>query len=599
MPFVSKDNLTLIRNKINSLYVRKDSQYEANLLWGGKNFSGSFGPIDASMIQELGPNRFAFAGIAGVTLEYTRDGSTWTALSDDTLKKQLFSTGGSFYIGNYASSGIDKSKYGCRVTIRTSSNFGNIYSVLNKFAIYLSTEGSTGCWCTIEARTELNRAAGTNTWIKLSDKTEVSGWSGWNIINTSNVITHGNDSSQYSEIRFTFGVTSHLSTSAYTGLNIKRIMAFGGVGWTTPSNLARNGHIYSYDYDQNVGFPASVTAASFIGNGSYVTSLNGSNISSGTVAFARLPTGTTSSTVAIGDHTHTTSLATDTGTSAISLSAGGKYRLTAGGTSVIFTMPSDSNTYGRSGDTSSKIYLIGRTSQSTSNGTTYSHDTVYVDTDGCLRSGGTKVSVEGHTHSYLPLSGGTMTGVGQITNSNTGGMWVEARAKALLRHDTYTSNSSYSPILSCKTSVGEISNGIIHPEDRMVWNYTTDDNFNTLNNSSSQLMQLNTAGDLTVLKSVSAPSFTATSDKRLKENIRPWVCDKNILDLEVKKFDFINGLKDQVGCLAQDLQEICPELVKEREDGYLSIQESKIVYLLLLELKNMKKHLNELERKIN
>lgn len=39
-------------------------------------------------------------------------------------------------------------------------------------------------------------------------------------------------------------------------------------------------------------------------NGSALTALNGSNISSGTVAFARLPTGTSSSTVAIGDHTH-------------------------------------------------------------------------------------------------------------------------------------------------------------------------------------------------------------------------------------------------------------------------------------------------------
>lgn len=40
------------------------------------------------------------------------------------------------------------------------------------------------------------------------------------------------------------------------------------------------------------------------GDGSGLTSLDGSNISSGTVAFARLPTGTSSSTVAIGNHAH-------------------------------------------------------------------------------------------------------------------------------------------------------------------------------------------------------------------------------------------------------------------------------------------------------
>ena len=43
-------------------------------------------------------------------------------------------------------------------------------------------------------------------------------------------------------------------------------------------------------------------------------------------------------------HTHTTSLATDTGTSAITLAYGGKYKLSTGGTSVIFTMPASDNT---------------------------------------------------------------------------------------------------------------------------------------------------------------------------------------------------------------------------------------------------------------
>ena len=47
------------------------------------------------------------------------------------------------------------------------------------------------------------------------------------------------------------------------------------------------------------------------------------------------------------------------------------------------------NTTG-STDTSSKIFLVGATSQA-ANPQTYSHDTAYVGTDGCLYSGGTKV----------------------------------------------------------------------------------------------------------------------------------------------------------------------------------------------------------------
>lgn len=57
-----------------------------------------------------------------------------------------------------------------------------------------------------------------------------------------------------------------------------------------------------------------------------------------------IPTGTTATTVAVGNHTHTTALAVDTGTSSITLAHEGKYKLTAGDTSVIFTMPADNDT---------------------------------------------------------------------------------------------------------------------------------------------------------------------------------------------------------------------------------------------------------------
>ena len=61
--------------------------------------------------------------------------------------------------------------------------------------------------------------------------------------------------------------------------------------------------------------------------------------------------------------------------------------------------PPNTNTKNTAGstDSSSKLFLIGAESQAT-NPQTYSHDTVYVDTDGCLYSNSTKVSVEGHNH---------------------------------------------------------------------------------------------------------------------------------------------------------------------------------------------------------
>ena len=105
-----------------------------------------------------------------------------------------------------------------------------------------------------------------------------------------------------------------------------------------------------------------------------------------------------------------------------------------------------------------------------------------------------------------------------------------------------------------------------------------------------------TAGNFsTTTGTMTAQSFNATSDRRLKENIVDYVCEKSILDLPVKKFDFIEGRKNQIGCIAQDLQEICPEIVSEGSDGYLAIQESKIVYLLLQEVKKLRKEVDELK----
>jgi hypothetical protein len=72
------------------------------------------------------------------------------------------------------------------------------------------------------------------------------------------------------------------------------------------------------------------------------------------------------------------------------------------------------NTAG-STDTSSKIFLVGTTGQA-ANQQSYSHDTAYVGTDGCLYSNSTKVSVEGHTHNYAASS--HTHGAGDITSGS-------------------------------------------------------------------------------------------------------------------------------------------------------------------------------------
>lgn len=97
-------------------------------------------------------------------------------------------------------------------------------------------------------------------------------------------------------------------------------------------------------------------------------------------------------------------------------------------------------------------------------------------------------------------------------------------------------------------------------------------------------------------KALYADDFYVNSDARLKENINQYKNNKSILDLPIYSFDYINGAKNQIGCLAQDLQQVCPELVTENENGYLAIQETKLAYLLLAEIKKLKKELEELKK---
>ena len=95
---------------------------------------------------------------------------------------------------------------------------------------------------------------------------------------------------------------------------------------------------------------------------------------------------------------------------------------TVGSTNITVKLPANPNTDTKntagSTDTSSKLYLIGATSQA-ANPQTYSHDTAYIGTDGCLYSGGAKVLTSHQSlANYVTLnSAQTITGLKTFTQS--------------------------------------------------------------------------------------------------------------------------------------------------------------------------------------
>jgi len=96
----------------------------------------------------------------------------------------------------------------------------------------------------------------------------------------------------------------------------------------------------------------------------------------------------------------------------------------------------------------------------------------------------------------------------------------------------------------------------------------------------------------------------ASSDKRLKENIIPI---SNPMD-KIKKiggytFNW-NGISNkpknvqEVGVLAQEIQEVLPEVVKEKGDGYLGVDYEKIIALLIEGIKEQNGEITELKNEI-
>lgn len=247
-------------------YVNVNSFPEAYLSWGGGSFSSSYGCIDAAMIPELGANRFAFLKSTGIEIDYsTDDGTTWNDYAEtDDNKTALFARGRAFYLGKATTKTDNKINNQLRVTITT--NLASVYTTLNKIAIYMSTNGNN-TYVKIEKATKGDPTAYVTHSIAGADSEGwigIGGWSGWNILNISGITTYGNRDDQYQKIRFIFKQTS--VNSNYQSPCISRIMGFGGVGWTIPSNMAYDGHLYSYDSVQNATFPAKVTATEFIGN---------------------------------------------------------------------------------------------------------------------------------------------------------------------------------------------------------------------------------------------------------------------------------------------------------------------------------------------
>ena len=97
----------------------------------------------------------------------------------------------------------------------------------------------------------------------------------------------------------------------------------------------------------------------------------------------------------------------------------------------------------------------------------------------------------------------------------------------------------------------------------------------------------------------------STSDINFKENIIP--IKNALLKLEnisgntydwKNEFEYIHGFKgNDVGVIAQEIQKVLPEAVRERENGYLGVNYEKIIPLLIESIKELSAKVDRLENK--
>jgi len=139
----------------------------------------------------------------------------------------------------------------------------------------------------------------------------------------------------------------------------------------------------------------------------------------------------------------------------------------------------------------------------------------------------------------------------------------------------------------------------------------------------AERMRINSSGDVKINESlgigVAASSTTgrldcsndvvafSTSDERLKQNIKP-------LDNALDKIKKINGVSfdwkelteeekktiqgnegHDVGVIAQEIEEVLPEVVTERNNGYKAVKYEKIVPLLIEAIKEQQQQIEELK----
>lgn len=593
-----------------------DHTHPTSEIYGGNvNYSGYAGPIESAHIDVLRANRLAFLPASGIKVEYSVDGgATWIDYgATDDQKASLFAmrmgSAASFYTGKHTKADECTIKDQLRITVTPVDRYASV----NMLYLWVSVAGTS-------ATVNISRSTigAKETFTDVRTDVPISGWSGPNEIRFNGGTFGGYEGQNYNAYSYRF--TFKNKEDGKGSVSVTDIRMYGPSAWTVPNSMMEKDHIYNWDANQNVQFPAQVTATKFNGNSTGVVDYGDSNGSTIKVGYqgagltkdnlkhiagyakdgnqtvikdvdrgvlqswlnlneminTQLTTG--SSTPSDNDfyisqyagggattttyhrrpvsalwnyikskadavysaksHTHTKAQITDFPASlknptALTIQTNGAIAATYDGSAAKTVNITKSNiglgNVDNTADANKSVKYATSAgtadSATTSNGVKDYNDANRTIKIGFAGAGLTSENlnyVAGYTDNgtkikdvskdvlkswiglgnYLPLIGGTMSG--QITKS-TGGSWIGDRDRAAIK-SSYAGDSSYGAVTAMATKNGYWTMGNLGGDESLIFNYSTDANYNAGKNEASQVYLPAQAGTIITSATIGSQS---------------------------------------------------------------------------------------------
>jgi hypothetical protein len=208
------------------------------------------------------------------------------------------------------------------------------------------------------------------------------------------------------------------------------------------------------------------------------------------------------------------------------------------------------------------------------------------------------------TNMYFYVAGGSSSDVVLSldgTNNNVGIGTTTPVSKLQLANNVsgggFSSFGSYQLLLYQNPAGAASSYGIGIESDTMMFN--SDVNYRFYVDNVAKVL-INSSGTITAAGDVVA--YGSPSDITLKTNIKPLEgALEKITKLQGVSFTWkdseqtkMTGLKDDIGFIAQEVQEILPELVRKNDNGLLSLRDKGIIPYLVEAVKEQQKQIDEL-----